>query len=220
MFLPGLYYAQRAEVDDSVWQGILDRHGFWKRPAPESVDDEHVGAAFHILAQSGKVARKAAGAPVSGKYKFDAVQIPDKVLRHPAVRRTIDRWVALHEQNIGDGLALKLGIYVFHPGGHVGYHVDGPIFLKGMRANLSDPEIQKGIELLHASTRTVLPLRFNAQDEFLVCGNRVPLARGRLFEFSNVLPHAFYNRGSEPAALLVMTYLIGALVPQLPGEAR
>lgn len=216
MFLPGLYYCQRAEVDDGPWQSLLNRFGFWKSSPPESVDDEHVGAAFHILMQWGRLAAKARGNAAQSRYKFDSVQVPDKALQRQEVRRAIRRWATLHEQNLGKGLTLKMGIYVFHAGGRVGYHVDGPIFLKGVRADLSDPRIQRGMEQLHASTRTVLPLRFNPADDFLVCGHRVPLERGKLFEFSNVLPHAFFNRGRSLSALLVTTYLIGALVPQLP----
>jgi hypothetical protein len=44
--------------------------------------------------------------------------------------------------------------------------------------------------------------------------HRAPMLRGVLFEFSNMLPHAYFNRGPAHAVLLVTTYLQEALLPQ------
>jgi hypothetical protein len=106
-----------------------------------------------------------------------------------------------------------MGLYVIRAGGTLGFHVDGPIFLRGARADLSQEPIQRGLIEMHASHRTILPLRFNPSDDFWLCGYRAPLKRGELFEFSNVLPHAYFNRGSEHAVLLVTTYLQENLLP-------
>jgi hypothetical protein len=109
-----------------------------------------------------------------------------------------------------------MGIYVVHPGGTLGYHIDGPVVLDGETADFSSERVQNLVIATHASHRTVLPLHFNDDDGFMVCGYRVPMRRGQLFEFSNALPHAYFNRGSGHAALLVTTYLVEELVPVAP----
>jgi hypothetical protein len=47
----------------------------------------------------------------------------------------------------------------------------------------------------------------------MICSYRAPVVRGELFEFSNVLPHACFNRGTQHAVLLVTTYLEKARRP-------
>lgn len=147
-------------------------------------------------------------------FEFDAVKIDDCVLTDPQLVALISGWGAMHSGNFGSGLTVKMGWYAIRAGGCVGYHVDGPVFLKGARVDLSLPEIQLGLVELHASRRTILPLRFNPEDEFLICGHRAPLKRRELFEFSNVLPHAYFNRGNNDALLLVTTYLVDELIPE------
>jgi hypothetical protein len=213
MFLKGSFFHPLAGVDDAPWQGVLDRHDFWTR-RPFTRDAEHVDIAFHILVSGGKIASKKNGVALRSSHEFDAVQVPEKVFADPAIAKLAAQWSKMHEGNCGDGHTLKMGIYVIHAQGTLGYHVDGPVFLKGERADLSHAGIQRGIISLHASRRTVLPLRFNRQDRFMVCQQRLPLARGSLFEFSNVLPHAYFNRGPQDAALLVTTYMVHDMVPQ------
>jgi hypothetical protein len=210
MFLRTHLYEPLAGVDDSGWQQLLDGHHFWQSPGAR-VDDEHQDIAFHILLSEGQLARElAGGSPV----EFDAVPVPPGFFAQPAAVNAITRWRDMHASNYGAGVVTKMGLYVIRTGGTLGFHVDGPVFLKGQRADLADPQLQRGILEVQASHRTILPLRFNPEDRFVVCGRRVPLLRGELFEFSNVLPHAYFNRGAEHAVLLVTTYLEEALLPR------
>jgi hypothetical protein len=209
MFLTRQLYAPLARVDDGPWQALLAGHGFWQAPGAR-VDDEHQDIAFHILCSEGEPARALEG---GSPAEFDAVPIPPVFFDDPAAVQAIARWTAMHAANYGSGVLTKMGLYVVRAGGTLGFHVDGPVFLKGERADLSQAHLQRGILEVQASHRTILPLRFNEDDRFIVCGCRVPLARGELFEFSNVLPHAYFNCGPEHAVLLVTTYLEEALLP-------
>jgi hypothetical protein len=123
-------------------------------------------------------------------------------------------WQDMHARNFGSGILTKMGLYVVRAGGNLGFHVDGPVILKGMKVDLSQPEIQRGVLEMQSSHRTILPLRFNADDRFMICGYRVPLQRGEFFELNNAVPHAYFNRGSEHAVMLVTTYLSEAYLPQ------
>jgi hypothetical protein len=223
MYLQALYQPLAA-IDDADWQAVLDRFAFWQAPGAR-VDEEHQDIAFHILLHEGALARGLP--PQAAANEFDAVPIPPPFFDDADAAALVRGWAAMHATNYGAGLATKMGLYVIRAGGLLGFHVDGPVFLKGARADLSSPRLQRGLVEVQASHRTILPLRFNAEDRFMVCGARVPLARGELFEFSNVLPHAYENRGGEHAVLLVTTYLEEALLPRdydyaalLPERAR
>ncbi len=211
MFLPGRLYTPLARVDDDGWQRLLDRHRFWVAPGVR-LDAEHEDIAFHILMHEGAVA--VALKPSVSSHEFDAVQVPAEVFDDDEVRRGVVAWAAMHEGNYGAGVTTKMGLYLIRSGGTLGFHVDGPVFLRGQRADLSDEVVQRGMIEAHASRRTVLPLRFNPDDAFMLCGHRAPMQRGDLFEFSNMLPHAYFNRGPAHAVLLVTTYLQEALLPQ------
>ena len=200
-----------ARVDDAPWQRLLADHAFWQAPGAR-VDDEHEDLAFHILMHEGGLARQLRAPDADGE--FDAVQVPANCFDDPAVPALVEGWAHMHACNYGPGITTKMGLYVIRAGGVLGYHVDGPVFLKGVRADLSQPALQRAMIEVHASHRTVLPLRCNAEDRFMVCGHRMPLPRGELFEFSNVLPHAYLNGGPGHAVLLVTTYLDEALLPR------
>lgn len=210
MYLPVLYQPL-AEVEDAAWQALLERFAFWQAPGVR-IDDEHQDIAFHILLHEGELARALPAQAAAAE--FDAVAIPAAVFDDREAAALITDWARMHAGNYGPGVTTKMGLYVIRAGGLLGFHVDGPVFLKGARADLSQPALQRGLVEVQASHRTILPLRFNAEDRFLVCGARVPLARGGLFEFSNVLPHAYTNRGPGHAVLLVTTYLEEALLPR------
>lgn len=210
MYLHSLY-DRLARVDEGPWQRVLERTSFWQAPGVR-LDAEHQDIAFHILLHEGELARDLPVAAAAAE--FDAVRIPDDLFEDEATRSLVGAWASMHADNYGAGVTTKMGFYVIRAGGTLGFHVDGPVFLKGARADLSDRVLQRRLVEVQASHRTVLPLRFNAEDRFMVCGRRVPLARGELFEFSNVLPHAYDNRGDEHAVLLVTTYLEEALLPR------
>lgn len=210
MYLHSLY-APLARVEDAPWQLLLGRTSFWQAPG-STVDEEHQDIAFHILVHEDAMARDLPAAAAAAE--FDAVPIPRTFFDDRAVVAQIEEWVGMHRRNYGAGVLTKMGLYVIRSGGTLGYHVDGPVFLKGARADLSKPVLQRGVVEVQASHRTVLALRFNPEDRFLVCGSPVPLVRGELFEFSNVLPHAYFNRGAQHAVLLVTTYLEEALLPR------
>ncbi|CAJ0817798.1 hypothetical protein LMG18101_03392 [Ralstonia flaminis] len=211
MYSPSRLYQPLAQMDDSDWQRILERHTFWQN-AGVSLDEEHLDIAFHVLLEEGEIAREKSAKAQSDR-EFDAVAIPAAEFDDTELCRWIDAWSTMHAENYGPGITTKMGLYVIRAGGTLGFHVDGPVFLKGERADLSIPDIQRGIVELHASHRTIMPLRFNAEDSFMICDYKAPLQRGELFEFSNVLPHAYFNRGSDHAVLLVTTYLQEALLP-------
>lgn len=210
MYLHDSLHKPLARVNDADWQLVLDRHPFW-RSAGRRVDDEHEDIAFHILMHEGELAE--ALMPSHAAFEFDAVPIPINVFEDSVVSRRVQQWAEMHAERYGAGVTVKMGLYVVRAGGTLGYHVDGPVFLKGQRADLSRTELQRALVEVQASHRTILPLRFNADDRFMICNYRVPLVRGELFEFSNVVPHAFFNRGKAHAVLLVTTYLDEALLP-------
>ena len=211
MYLPDRLYRPLASVDDTRWQQLLERHPFWRAPGCR-LDAEHQDIAFHILMKEGELALDLTAS--DSAFEFDAVPILDRVLRDDVLADQVRTWAAMHASNYGTGLTTKMGLYVIRSGGTLGYHVDGPVFLKGMRVDLSQEPLQRGLLEVQASHRTILPLRFNPEDSFMICGYRAPLARGELFEFNNVLPHAYFNRGKEHAVLLVTTYLDESLLPQ------
>lgn len=205
------FYQALARVDDQPWQRLLQRHAFWQSPGSR-IDAEHQDIAFHILMHEGEIAKELA--PSDAAFEFDAVPVPRAAFQDGELTGQALRWADMHAGNYGAGLTIKMGLYVIRAGGTLGFHVDGPVFLKGMRADLSEEHLQRGLIEMQASHRTILPLRFNAQDSFMICNHRAPLARGELFEFNNVLPHAYFNRGDEHAVLLVTTYLEEALLPE------
>lgn len=211
MYLHNRLYLPLAQVEDEPWQAVLRRHTFWQAPGAR-LDEEHQDIAFHILLHEGEVA--AGLDPSEADFGFDAVPIPAAVFRDRDLVQQVENWAAMHAGNYGAGLTTKMGLYVIRAGGTLGFHSDGPVFLKGMRADLSKEHLQRGLVEVQASHRTILPLRFNPADSFMICNYHSPLARGELFEFSNVLPHAYFNRGSEHAVLLVTTYLEEALLPE------
>jgi len=211
MYLRNRFYQPLALVDDQAWQRLLERHRSWQS-AGSRIDAEHEDIAFHILMHDGELAEGLAASKAG--FEFDAVPIPPLAFQDQDLRDQVGRWSDMHVVNYGAGLTVKMGLYVIRAGGTLGFHVDGPVFLKGARADLSAEHLQRGLVEVHASHRTILPLRFNAQDSFMICSYRAPLARGELFEFSNVLPHAYFNRGTQHAVLLVTTYLEEALLPE------
>jgi hypothetical protein len=210
MYLASNLYAPLACVDDRPWQELLHRHVFWYG-AGVRLDADHQDIAFHILMHEGELARSLAK---TGEFEFDAVRIPAQAFDDPQLCALVEGWAQMHAGNYGPGVTTKMGLYVIDPGGTLGYHVDGPVFLHGMRADLSAEPVQRGLLEAHASHRTIMPLRFNEGDRFMLCGYRAPLRRGELFEFSNVLPHAYFNRGTQHAVLLVTTYLQEDLLPR------
>jgi hypothetical protein len=209
MYLPRFYQAL-AQVDDAPWQSLLRRHAFWQAEGAR-VDEEHQDIAFHILMHEGDLGDHLQ--PGDSAFEFDAVPVPPTAFADQALVAQVHDWSAMHAANYGAGLTIKMGLYVIRAGGTLDFHVDGPVFLKGMRADLSAGHLQRGLIEVQASHRTILPLRFNAADSFMVCGHRAPMHRGELFEFNNVLPHAYFNRGDGHAVLLVTTYLEEALLP-------
>jgi len=210
MYLHNRLYQPLAQIDDTAWQALLERHSFWE-DFGVMLDADHQDIAFHILMHEGELAHSKTMADAN--FEFDAVAISSEVFKDPILCEQIDRWSAMHAANYGTGVTTKMGLYVIRAGGTLGFHVDGPVFLRGARVDLSLEPIQRGLMEAQASHRTILPLRFNPEDDFMLCGYRAPLKRGELFEFSNVLPHAYFNKGTEHTVLLVTTYLQEDLLP-------
>ena len=73
----------------------------------------------------------------TGEFEFDAVRIPAQAFDDPQLCALVEGWAQMHAGNYGPGVTTKMGLYVIDPGGTLGYHVDGPVFLHGMRADLS-----------------------------------------------------------------------------------
>lgn len=211
MYLRQRFAEVLADMDDAAWQGVLGRHEFWQA-AGACLDAEHQDIAFHILMHEGDLAR--ALDPMSAAFEFDAVPLPPDAFDDADLVKITHQWADMHARNYGSGITTKMGLYVIRAGGTLGFHIDGPVFLKGARADLSDEQLQRALIEVNASHRTVLPLCFNEEDAFMVCGHKVAMKRGQLFEFSNVLPHAYFNRGPAHAVLLVTTYLEEQWLPQ------
>lgn len=210
MYLQQHLYQALAQVDDGIWQGLLERHQFWRAQGAR-LDEEHQDIAFHILMHEGEIARELSQS--DSAFEFDAVPVPCSAFEDSELTNQIRIWAEMHARNYGPGVTTKMGLYVIRAGGTLGFHVDGPVFLKGMRADLSMEHIQRGLIEVQSSHRTILPLRFNPEDRFMLCDYQAPLKRGELFEFNNVLPHGYFNRGSDHAVLLVTTYLDEKLLP-------
>lgn len=204
MYLRQRFAETLADLDDAAWQELLGRHTFWRADGM-SLDAEHQDIAFHILMHEGKLARDLKSS--SATFEFDAVPLPPQAFDDAGLVKVTQQWADMHARNYGSGLTTKMGLYVIRARGCLGFHVDGPVFLKGARADLSNETLQRALIEVNASHRTVLPLRFNDDDAFMICAHPVPMKAGRLFEFSNVLPHAYFNRGPDHAVLLVTTYL-------------
>lgn len=213
MFLHKRMHRSLATVNDSSWQARLDEHPFWQQPGVR-LDEDHQDVAFHVLMSEGSLAKRQGDQDKKSPFEFDAVQVPDEAFESAPLVQQIIEWSNMHANNFGAGQTVKMGWYVIRAGGTLGFHVDGPVFLRGMRVDLAEEAVQRGLIEVNASRRTVLPLRFNESDEFMVCSCKLPLKRGELFEFSNVLPHAYFNKGSQHAVLLVTTYLVEDLLPE------
>jgi hypothetical protein len=214
MFIPGRLHNPLASLDDKEWQSILGAHPFWRNTG-FSIDDEHKDLAFHILMHEGELADGRHGENVD--FGFNAVPLAKTEFLDPNLRAQTWSWQEMHARNFGSGVLTKMGLYVIRAGGTLGFHVDGPVILKGMKTDLSQPKMQRAVLEMQASHRTIMPLRFNPDDQFMICDFRVPLQRGELFEFSNVVPHAYFNRGTEHAVMLVTTYLSEACLPKEVG---
>lgn len=164
-------------------------------------DTEHLGLAFFLLMRNGLLATR-----FQAQDSFDALPIPGAYFQQERLHRLMRAWIEFHERYYGSGTVLKMGLYCFAPGGRCGYHVDGPVKLEGLSLPLTDPHTQNQVIQAHTSHRTIFPLQLNAEDEFWIGQHRIRTTPGLLFEFDNMLPHAFYNKGSQHTILLVTTY--------------
>jgi len=105
-----------------------------------------------------------------------------------------------------------MGLYVIHVGGTLRLHVDGLVFLRGERVDLSS-EWGPARPVGGAGHRTILPLLQRGRYPSCAAAYKAPLRRGKLFESNNILPHAYFNRGPAHAVLLITTYLQEDLLP-------
>jgi hypothetical protein len=193
-------------LDETKWQEVLDKHSFWREAEAYLSEGElHQKLAYFVMVANGETAWKDTLKP--SPHPFDQVAMPTNVLADPQIQSLMSQWLGLHEAVYGEGQPLKMGFYCVAPGGSCGYHVDGSVLDLGERVDLSTEEAQMNVIAPQLAHRTVLPLRVNANDEFLIAGQKVRMTPGLLFEFSNTYPHALFNKGDEYTVLLVTTWL-------------
>ena len=210
MYLSDSFCKRLACVNDADWQRALDRHPFW-RPGPPRIEDVFPDAKFHVLMHEGSSAEGLMRSHPA--FELDAVPVPADVFEDSGVTRLAEHWSDMHANRYGEGVTTRMGLYVVRAGATLGFRVDGPVLQRGSRVDFAPAPMQRALVEVHASHRTLLPLRLNAEDRFMICGHRAPLGRGELCEFCNVVPHAYFNRGREHAVLLVTTYLDESLLP-------
>lgn len=192
-------------LDESLWQSVLERYHFWRdKNAYLDDGDLHKGLAYFVMIAQGQLALAENITP--SPHPFDQVLLPRDVIESQQVQSLLNQWLGLHTAMYGPGQPTKCGFYCIAPGGYTGYHADGSVLHVGQRVDLSDPAEQQAMMQPHFSHRTVLPLRINPYDQFMIAGNPIRMTPGLLFEFNNLLPHAIYNTGDEFTVLLVTTW--------------
>lgn len=207
MKIPGRSYRKLGWIDIVGWNKALLGERFTSdHPAfDHPYDSTHTGLAFFVIAENGQLAINGSA---YADNTFDALSAPSKFLMRPDVVQLVGQTVTQHQELFGSGYASKIGLYCFKPGGVCGYHTDGPVYLDGQRQPVDNRDIWKQIAWANCTHRTIVALQANDQDEFLICGQRKPIAPGLWIEFDNTLPHAFYNKGDKPTILLVTTFAL------------
>lgn len=193
-------------LDESRWLEVLHEHDFW-RDSPvyqEQYDDAHKALAFFTLAGNGRLGLSAGHGEDSPD--FDHASVPKAVLEDERLQVLVSGWAQAHSRQYGPGFVAKMGLYAFAPGGHAGYHVDGIVRLAGDPYDLSTQREWDAATHIQSSHRTVMPLLLGEGAEFLIVGRAVRMTPGLWFEFSNTLPHAFFNHSDRHSILLVTTY--------------
>lgn len=193
-------------LDEGPWLKVLREHDFWRdSPAYQArYDDAHKALAFFTLASNGSFGQDAeygAGSP-----DFDHAHVPDTFLSDTRLQSMVRDWADAHSRLYGPGHVAKMGLYTFAPGGQAGYHVDGVVRLEGDSYDLSTQSEWDAAVHIQSSHRTVMPLMLGQGAEFLIVGKSIRITPGLWFEFSNTLPHAFFNRSDQHSMLLVTTY--------------
>jgi len=205
MNLHGRYVQLLDYVDESPWRELIAGHGFWRETA--SFERAQVDHAYFTLMKYNVMIHESSDAnPLS---KFGAA-VPREFSDLAQTRHLCMQWAQVHTTLFGPGHLAKLGLFVFPPGSASHYHVDGNVFRAGQVVDLADPKEWDIIAFNQAARRTILPLQVNAEDEFLIMGRKIRITPGLFFEFSNGLPHAFFNRGNEHTVLLVSSYIADA----------
>ena len=139
MYLANRLYAALADVDDRPWQELLGRHTFWSQ-AGVHLDADHQGIAFHILMHEGELARSLKKS--ADDFEFDVVPIPGEAFDDPHLCQRTVEWSTMHAGNFGAGVTTKMGLYVIHAGGTLGYGWGGPLSLV-MSYGRSVPGVQQ-----------------------------------------------------------------------------
>lgn len=196
-------------LDETLWQSLLDRYQFWRDASAYSDDgDLHKGLAYFVMIAQGQFAWPETMTP--SPHPFDQVAIPRDVLDSNLLQSLLSQWTSAHESLYGPGRPIKCGFYCVAPGGHCGYHADGSVLDLGQRIDLSNPKEWDGIMQPQYTHRTVMPLRINKYDQFMIAGQPVRMTPGLVFEFSNTMPHAIFNRGDDYTVLLITTWAANA----------
>jgi hypothetical protein len=193
-------------IDESEWIAALNKHQFWV-DSPEYADEydaNHKALAFFLLMNAGRIGH--AAAYNDNGPKFDHTACPSEFLADPAVLSLVAECAKRHAVVYGPGFIAKMGLYTFAPGGQAGYHVDGIVRLAGDHYDVSTQREWDAAVHIQSSHRTVMPLMLGDGAEFLIVGKSIRITPGLWFEFSNTLPHAFFNRSDQHSMLLVTTY--------------
>lgn len=192
-------------LDESPWQALLEKYPFWRDKNSYLSDGSiHQDLAYFVMVAGGQLAHPDTLIP--SPHPFDQVTIPKEAFESIELQSLLSQWLGAHEAQFGPGQPLKCGFYCVAPGGFCNYHVDGSVLNLGERIDLSNPKEWDAIAMTQVSHRTVMPLRLNRGDRFLITGNTIRMTPGLLFEFSNTLPHAIFNQGDDFTVLLVTTW--------------
>lgn len=165
-------------LDESLWQGLLDRYQFWR---------DSGGVVNFVLTSN-------------GQSYWPEVKAPQEIFTDFRVQSLIGQWLKVHENLYGPGRPISCGLLCVPPYVESEYRVDG---------STTDANNQIGwgqIAQAQGSHLTIMPLRVNPYDQFMIAGMPVRMTPGLFFEFNNTLPHAFFNRGDEHTVLLVTTW--------------
>jgi hypothetical protein len=193
-------------LEISGWRELLETHDFWVNdPAYQTKFDLlHQGVIFYGLVannQIGLIPEYAKKSPA-----FDFYPTPPELFNDLRTTPLLSEIATVHQHLFGDGEISKIGLYAFAPGGLVGYHVDGVVRLQGDTLDLSSEHEWTAALHIQSTHRTILPIKLGASSKFKLLGDTVDLREGELLEFSNTLPHAFFNSETEHTVLLVTTY--------------
>lgn len=182
-------------IDESLWQSILDSHNFWKDKSVYENTGKNKGSAKLSLA------------PAQDYQSMDEyTYATTNVTGDQRLQSLINQWAGLHEAMYGEGSIVNISLLCIAPGGKLEYRIGNLGRKECDEIDLSSPDYWNRLVEDSLCHQTVLTLRMNSLDEFMVMGMPIRTTPGMLFEFDNALPHAINNKGVDYTVFLVTTW--------------